>query len=479
MKKKVLAILLSTVMVAALAACGGSAATSEKKEEAAEEAVEETEEAVEEEAEAVEEAAAEEEAAEEEAPAEEAAEEEGSDLAGEKITVILPQHEMDTIGLHAAKTEQFTEETGIEVELINMAWEQVADAITTDLTSGGSTYDVIEFDNAWVQKFYENDWLEPLDDYASDEIKNGMLPGLLDKFSAGGHLYGITWNNDTRFFMYNQQMLEDAGIDKVPETWDELTEASKALKEAGIAPYGFIDSYAQQQTGGNEITYLVYSFGGELFDEEGNPVMAEDPKTKAAFEWLVNAYNNDEICDPASLTSDYESVANVFNMGGSAFFLQAWPGVYSSANDEDSSDIVGQIAVGTSAIHADGEEQVVLTLPEAMAIPKNSQHKDAAWKYIEYMSSKEFDKERAEAIGSIPVWTDLFTDPDLLAKYPYWEQFSSQVEYSRGLPNLIWYDEYVQMFMENVQKMILQEVTVDEGLQTIQDECIRLAEENG
>ena len=39
---------------------------------------------------------------------------------GEKITVILPRHEMDTIGFHEEKTRQFEAETGIEVELINM-----------------------------------------------------------------------------------------------------------------------------------------------------------------------------------------------------------------------------------------------------------------------------------------------------------------------------------------------------------------------
>ncbi len=396
---------------------------------------------------------------------------------GEKITVILPKHEMDTVGFHEEMTRKFEQETGIEVELINESWENVADSIMTDLTSGGGTYDVIEFDNAWVQKFYENDWLEPLNSYASDEIMNGMLPGLIDKFSVDGNLYGIAWNNDTRFFMYNAQMLTDAGYDAPPETWTELVEMSKTMQANGL-PYGFIDSYMNQQTGSNEITYLVYSFGGQLFDEEGNPVMASDPKTKAAFEFLVNAMNTDKVADPASLTADYETVANVFCTGGSAFILQAWPGVYSLANDPESSSIVDQIAVANSAIHADGEDQVVLTLPEAMAIPKTSQHKDAAWQYIQYMSSKEFDKQRAMTIGALPIWTDLFSDEELLAKYPYWANFAGQIASSTGLPNLTWYDEYSNVLMTETQKMLLGQISVDEGLQNIQNQCLELKEEN-
>ena len=396
---------------------------------------------------------------------------------GEKITVILPKHEMDTVGFHEQMTRQFEAETGIEVELINEGWENVADSIMTDLTAGGGAYDVIEFDNAWVQKFYENDWLEPLNSYASDEIMNGMLPGLIDKFSVDGNLYGIAWNNDTRFFMYNSQLLADAGYDAPPETWTELAEMSKTMQANGV-PFGFIDSYMNQQTGSNEITYLVYSFGGQLFDEAGNPVMANDPKTKAAFEFLVNAMDTDKIVDPGSLTADYETVANVFCTGGTAFILQAWPGVYSLANDPESSSIVDQIAVADTAIHAEGEDQVVLTLPEAMAIPKTSEHKDAAWQYIEYMSSKDFDKQRAMTIGALPIWTDLFSDADLLAKYPYWANFAGQIASSSGLPNLTWYDEYSNVLMTETQKMLLGQITVDEGLQNIQDQCIALKEEN-
>ena len=149
---------------------------------------------------------------------------------GGKITVILPEHEMDMIGLHKEKTEQFIEETGIEVELINKGWEAAADDILGDLASGGGSYDVIEFDNAWVAKFTQNEWVIPLNDYMTDEIKNGVLPGLLNKFSAGGNYYGIAWNNDTRFYMYNKEMLDSAGIAGAPKTFDEVSAAAKALR---------------------------------------------------------------------------------------------------------------------------------------------------------------------------------------------------------------------------------------------------------
>ena len=125
---------------------------------------------------------------------------------------------MDTIGFYEEKTREFEAQTGIKVELILMSWDQVADRLTADLAAGGGTYDVIELDNSWVEKYVNNGWIAPLNDYITDEMKAGIIPGLLDKFSSGDQLYGIAWNNDTRFYMYNAAKLQEIGMDHAPAT---------------------------------------------------------------------------------------------------------------------------------------------------------------------------------------------------------------------------------------------------------------------
>ena len=396
---------------------------------------------------------------------------EENDLSGSKITVLMPKHEMDTIGFYETKTREFEEETGIQVELINMGWDNVAERVTAEMTSGGSSYDVIEFDNSWVAKFGANDWLYPLDEYITDEMKEGIVPALLEKFTYDGKLYGICWNNDTRFLMYNKAMLDEAGIEAPARTYDELIEQTKAMQEAGICEYGYIDSYMQAQSGFNEFCQLVYSFGGKYLDDDGNPIMDSDPGLKAAYEYLVQAYN-DGIYDPSALMADYDTVANVFYSGSTAYMLQAWAGIYASSNDESISTIPGQVEVADYSISADGETQAVLTLPEAMAIPKTSENKDAAWKYIEFMSSKEFDKEKSKAIGALPIWSDLFQDEELLAEYTYWEQFGKQSEFAKGEPDILWFDEFSNIVQIETQNIILGTNSVEDGLAAMQEQCL-------
>jgi multiple sugar transport system substrate-binding protein len=392
----------------------------------------------------------------------------GSPKEKQKITVLLPKHEMDNVGFMEKETRQFEKDSGIQVELINMSWDNVADKITVEMASNASSYDVIELDNSWVAKFATNKWITPLNDFVSSEIKEGVLPGLLDKFSYNGDLYGIPWNNDTRFFMYNKKKLDAAGISEPPKTWDEVKEQSKILMDKGLVKYGFIDSLMQAQSGMNELTFMTYSFGGNYIDESGQAKLTNNAPLIKAYEFLRKGLNEDKFIDPASITSNYETVADVFLKGDTAFFLQAWPGLYQTSNDPEKSKIVGEIAVAPYSPGVDESSSTVLTLPEAMAIPQNSKNKEAAWKYIEYMSSKEFDKKKAKEIGALPIWTDLFNDSELLAVYPYWKDFGKQSLKAKGLQDLLWYDQFSNVVQVESIKILLNKNSIEDGFKAIE-----------
>lgn len=194
-------------------------------------------------------------------------------VAGTQITVIMPDHDADILGYFEQRAVEFEKKTGVKVNIVSASWDRVADKLLPALAVGSSAYDVCEFDNCWVAQFAETEWLLPLENYAGKEYIEDMLPALNNLFSAKGHLYGVTWNNDMRFFMYNAKKLKDAGIVDPPLTWDELVEQSRRLMAAGIARYGFIEGWEMGQALANAHTVFVYSFGGELLDEKGNPTL--------------------------------------------------------------------------------------------------------------------------------------------------------------------------------------------------------------
>ncbi len=51
-----------------------------------------------------------------------------------------------------------------------------------------------------------------------------------------GRFYGTPYRIDGKVFMYNRLLFEEAGVDFVPETWEEFFVACEKLNKAGITP---------------------------------------------------------------------------------------------------------------------------------------------------------------------------------------------------------------------------------------------------
>lgn len=387
--------------------------------------------------------------------------------AADKITVIMPRHEMDLVGIWEQQTRQFEEATGIRVEFIQMSWDEVADKVLTDLATGGGSYDVIELDNGWLAKFAEADWVEPLNRFASKEYLDSLVPGLLRTFTQGDDVLGIPWNNDTRFFFYNRAMLDRAGIAEPPRTWDEVISQAVRLRQSGIVQYPVAEYWNQEWALANSVAFYLYSFGANYFDAATGAITINRRPALDALEFMVKMLRDLKIAHPSSVTLSQEAAADLFYRGSTALFFQGPPVTYQYANDPSRSRVVGQVEVAQYLPAWKPSLQATLTLPEAFAIPRTSRHKEAAWRYIQFMISKERDRERALTIGSLPLFKELYNDPALLKKYPYWNQFGSQSAVARALPQLTWYDELVQTTIVAVQKALLGQVTPQQAADEI------------
>jgi len=362
--------------------------------------------------------------------------------AGEKITVIFPRHEADISGAFEKRIRDFTKETGIEVELIQSDWDSVAAKILPEMATGGSAYDVVEFDNGWIAQWCGANWVAPLDDLMPAGFTDGMIPGLVKLFSCpDGTVRGAVWNNDTRFFYYNKAKLEEAGLSAPPATLDELKQQSLAAQKAGVVKHGLAQPWKQEWALGNEFHFWTYVFGGKIVDEKGCFLFNKDPNTLAALQFMVDSLS-DGVTNPASLTYDQAAAQNLFLSGETLFMAQGIAGLMAYANNPEISKVKDQVAVSIVP-GAEAGKSATLTLPEAYAIPSASQHKEAAAKFIQYMTSQETNKVLAQEIGLLPIWVDLYTDPDLVKLYPFWAQFADQLATAQGLSTVTWYGDFV------------------------------------
>ena len=60
---------------------------------------------------------------------------------------------------------------------------------------------------------------------------------------------------------------------------------------------------------------------------------------------------------------------------------------------------------------------------------------------------------------------------------PYWENFGSQIDKATGLPSVLWYDEFVEILTVESQRIMLGEISVEDGLASMQTQCEALEAE--
>jgi multiple sugar transport system substrate-binding protein len=240
---------------------------------------------------------------------------------------------------------------------------------------------------------------------------------------------------DVKYFMYNKDMLDKAGITAPPATWEELVTDAKAIKDQGIAEYPIIWSWNQKEGVVCDFTVLLFGNGGAFLDASGKPVFNDD-KGVQVLTWMKQTLD-DGLSNPASVSSDENAVEADFLAGKSAFAVN-WLFQYSDSNDASKSQIVGQAAFAPMPVYQAGADAGVkgssVDGSSAFAVIATSPYADQTWKFLTYLSSNEVQiKYSAE---QLPVWqsdfegdaltqleaatpTNPVTVPAFLAQFPY------------------------------------------------------------
>ena len=179
-----------------------------------------------------------------------------------------------TVVLNQIK-DQFTNLTGINVEVEIVPLEQVLAKATQDVQGQLGTYDLYYLDQAWVATFAP-DCVDPIQ-YTKDKPDLAM-PGFdWEDFSKplvnglamyDGKMVGIPFDIPIFILMYRQDILEKHGI-KVPTNYGEFTAAVHAITEAEKANNIF-GTGLQAKSGHYSLecdwTQAVWGHGGSVRD---------------------------------------------------------------------------------------------------------------------------------------------------------------------------------------------------------------------
>jgi multiple sugar transport system substrate-binding protein len=317
------------------------------------------------------------------------------------------------------------ENPGIHLEIIEApnATDLTENLYTSAFILGDSPYDLIYMDVIWTSKFAAAGWLLDL----SDRISSEELKAFTDKdVEAGrykGKLYRIPLRSDAGMLYYRTDLLEKIGANP-PETFEDLVNFSEQLQKEKATRWGYVWQGAQYEGLPAMFAEVLEGFGGFWVNPETNEVGLDKPEAIKAVEFLRSVI--DKGISPPGVTTYREEDTRRLFLSGDTAFLRNWPYVWATAN-EDGSKIKGKIGI-KAMVHIPGAKGGACLGGWGMGIARTSKHPDEAWKAIQYFTNKDAQRRFTLETGSISSRRDLFSDPEIIDKYPHYPQFQKVVE---------------------------------------------------
>ncbi len=388
----------------------------------------------------------------------------GSAMAESKIQLefVVWNYALDTIQDNVKEFE--TLNPGITVNVSDYTWPDYHDTMVLRL-KGKTRTDVIYGGQDWLPEWAAAGWLAPIEDYFPEilDYKPMITRYALRDMTYDNKLYGLPYYADLITFQFNRQLLEDHGI-AVPQTWDDVLQASLKLKAAGIDKPLVCECNQELPNFYDAFVSQVYGRGGRMFDDDLKPLF-NNPNSEAFkhLQWWQDAITKHEI---VAIESHETKVIIAMNTGKHAFSV-LFNYVLAAMNEKATQPLAGQFNMTLMP----GQSHEALGFAKFYAMTSQAaddpERREAAWKFIEFMGggdyqvAKRWAVEKGLGFAQLP----LYDDPDVRQAWSTWinvDDFKKQAKLSLNGTQTEWTGMWTAYFRPLLLKAMMGDASVQE-----------------
>lgn len=370
------------------------------------------------------------------------------------------------------------ENPGIKIIETRTNWTDAPSQIMTSIV-GGNPPDLIMTNPSMLAEYRGLGALADMSGYISDELRDTFFPSTLELITnVEGKIDSLPQEGCNYALFYRKDLFEEAGLDpnSPPTTWDEFLECARALTKDTDGD-GVIDQYGfgwpvQAENATNYWSNFAQMFGAELSTyEDGvwkSQLSAEE--AIAGTQAMVDLVQTEKVSPASVVDYDWEGVANAFVSGEVAMMHNgAW---VTASVAEKGPDLEGKW--GTALMFAGPAQIAYRGHPNTFNILQASQHKDEAWKFLEYFYNTPSDIEGLTIAGAFcaaaggMLYTYDFLEWAKANYDPMLQPFLEAVDGTKIQPMDPSWQSLCSMYGQStVQQMIMGSVTVEEGIGTL------------
>jgi multiple sugar transport system substrate-binding protein len=275
----------------------------------------------------------------------------------------------------------------ISVTTVGYPFNQMRDQLLVS-AAGGTPPDVAQVHSLWIAPLADANLLQPLEGLLDQATLDDYYPTLLNGKRYNGDLLAVSWAPSPIILYYNKALLEKAGV-AVPQTWDELLTAARAVATLGNDAggnkiYGLGISSKKLAGAGYFFLPFLWNRGAELVDADGKVVL-DSPEAVTAFSEVAGLFK-DEIT-PSGV--EIKDLRNLFAQGQLGFHFDGefGVGIFNGLSPKGAAfaDDYGIMQVPGNG----GSPGQTFMVEHNLAVFKDAPHANEAKLLIEFLTSAE------------------------------------------------------------------------------------------
>jgi sorbitol/mannitol transport system substrate-binding protein len=286
---------------------------------------------------------------------------------------------------------------GITVKFATYTEGDLRAAIEKDVSTHSNAFNVIMIGPYETPLFAKNGWLENLTtqfiaktpSYAAGDL----LPPIAKSLSYKGGLYAVPFYGESSMVFYRKDLFAKAGLTMpLHPTWAQVQGFAAKLnqpgKQSGICLRGLAgwgDNMAALDT-------VVNTFGGQWFNQKWQPQLTSPAFVKATTFYvnLIRKYG-----EPGASNDSFNQLLTLYGQGKCAMWYDATVAATSIAGSFPA--MAAKTGYAFAPVNLTKSSGWLWTW--ALGIPKGTANEAAAWKFVSWATSKNYDQLVAKKYG--------------------------------------------------------------------------------
>jgi len=351
----------------------------------------------------------------------------------------------------------------IEIEVGGATSEAQQQYLNTVLASKDPSLDVMLIDVIRPAQWAAAGWAEPLDSYLGadkQKVMSQYLKAYADADQVNGKVIALPYFADAQFLYYRKDLLEKYR-QPVPKTWDDMMRTAKVIMdgEKNSNLQGF--STAGAPIEGTVCTYLVPLWGAGSDMVQNGKLNLDTPQAREPFQ-LYGRMKQAGVL-PRNIAEIPTDRIRVDFQAGNVIFAMSWGYVWNRVENDADSKVKGKVGV-TTLPHDAGGKSATCIGGWQLAVSAYSKNKAEAAKLVRWLSSPEVSKMQAILASQMPVFPQVYKDPDVLKANPWYAEALPVVEGAKSRPVTPRYTEVSDIVRSNMNAYLAGTKTTDTAL---------------